>query len=145
MSKMNLTTERELVLHLRDALKAVDAGEPGATEILIEAVRVIVSVADDDDAYMACLRAQGELKALQVPTAWVDAFIAAYSVDGMPARDKRAMAIGAWMDGTEDCKSKWMADLAAFAAKEGTDALAVYRRKIENRRRNLAYNVAHVA
>ncbi|AVA38306.1 MULTISPECIES: hypothetical protein [Cupriavidus] len=145
MSKMNLTTERELVTHLRDALKAVDAGAPGATDILVEAVRVIVSVADDDDAYMASLRAQWQLKMLQVPKAWLDAFVAAYARDRVPEIDRRATGASMWLDNSEEWRSTRMAKLAEWGTDDGSEALAFYVRKMEGRRRSHVTAIAQVA
>ena len=51
-------TEKQLLAGLRDALKGVDAGVLGATDVLIKAVRVILDAADDEDSERARLKAR---------------------------------------------------------------------------------------
>lgn len=145
MDRIDAARPMELLSLLRDTLKTVDAGEPGATANLIDAVRVIVAVAEEEDAYLASLRAQWQLKVLQVPKVWLDAFLAAYAVDEMPVIDKRAMGASIWLDASEDWRAMRMQDLGGSGGKDGVEALAHYVAKMANRRRDRAANTARVA
>lgn len=125
---MNFTTERQMLISLRTALNSVDAGEPGATQVLIKAVRVILSAADEDDTERAGLNVPGDLRALQVPSVWLDAFVVGYNVPSMPNNDKRATGVGIWERSTDEWKAARTSNLAAFGASDGAELLAAYER-----------------
>lgn len=134
-------TEKQLLAGLRDALKGVDAGVLGATDVLIKAVRVILDAADDEDSERARLKARWELEKLRVPSEWLDAFVAAYDRD-VPLHDKTATGASLWLDRSSEWRSARASNLAAFGAKDGAEALAFYEHKVASRSLNAATNLA---